>query len=137
MWIWTNINHYILFLVQRQQFWHIIFWWGLTIIKDVQDSIFACDSSLINSFMNCIIDQCYICKSPIKFSTYTLPYVMSLLTIRLAYDLFHLFLFFLLNKKVKKAKLKLNFIINLAHDYKDRSLSKHLKRKDRTKLLFN
>ena len=26
--------------------------------------------------------------------------------------------------KVKKAKLKLNFIIYLAHDYKDRSLSK-------------
>ena len=51
-------------------------------------------SSLINSFINCIIDQCYVCQSPIKFSTYTLPYVMPLLTIRLAYDLFHLFPFF-------------------------------------------
>ena len=29
MWIWANINHYVVFLVQRQQFWHIIFWWGL------------------------------------------------------------------------------------------------------------
>ena len=38
--------------------------------------------------------------------------------------------------KVKKAKLKLNFIINLTHDYKDKSLSKLSKRKDRTKLLF-
>src|SRR3989337_3923440 len=93
-------------------------------------------SSLINSFMDCIIDQCYVCKSPIKFSTYTLPYVMSLLTIRLAYDLFYLFHSFLLNMKVKKTKLKLNFIIYLAHDYKDRSLSNHSKRKDRTKLLF-
>ena len=34
--------------------------------------------------------------------------------------------------KVKKAKLKLNFIIYLAHDYKDRSLRKLSKRKDRT-----
>ena len=68
-------------------------------------------SSLINSFMNCIINQCYVFQSPIKFSTNTFPYVMSLLTIRLAYDLFHLFPFFLLNMKVKKAKLKLNFII--------------------------
>ena len=49
---------------------------------------------------------------------------MSLLTIRLAYDRFHLFAFFLLNMEVKKAKLNLNFIIYLAHDYKDRSLSK-------------
>ena len=62
---------------------------------------------------------------------------MSLLTIKLAYDIFHLFPFFLLNMKVKKTKLKLNFIIYLAHDYKDRSLSKHSKRKDRAKLLFN
>ena len=46
MWIWTNINHYVLFLVQRQQFWHIIFWWLLTITKDFQDSVFACESSL-------------------------------------------------------------------------------------------
>ena len=46
MWIWTNINHYVVFLVQRQQFWHIIFWWGLTITKDFQDSVFACESSL-------------------------------------------------------------------------------------------
>ena len=46
MWIWTNINHYVVFLVQRQQFWHIIFLWGLTITKDFQDSVFACESSL-------------------------------------------------------------------------------------------
>ena len=46
MWIWANINHYIVFLVQHQQFWHIIFWWGLTITKDFQDSVFACESSL-------------------------------------------------------------------------------------------
>ena len=44
--IWTNINHYVVFLVQRQQFWHIIFWWGLTITKDFHDSVFACESSL-------------------------------------------------------------------------------------------
>ena len=42
----TNINHYVVFLVERQQFWHIIFWWGLTIMKDFQDSVFACESSL-------------------------------------------------------------------------------------------
>ena len=46
MWTWTNINHYVFFLVQRQQFWHIIFWWGLTITKDFHDSVFACESSL-------------------------------------------------------------------------------------------
>ena len=46
MWIWTNINHYVVFLVQHQQFCHIIFWWGLTITEDFQDSVFACDSSL-------------------------------------------------------------------------------------------
>ena len=46
MWIWTNINHYVVFLVQLQQFWHIIFLWGLTITKDFQDSVFACESSL-------------------------------------------------------------------------------------------
>ena len=46
MWIWTNINQYVVFLVQRQQFWHIIFWWGLTITEDFQDGIFACESSL-------------------------------------------------------------------------------------------
>ena len=39
--------------------------------------------------------------------------------------------------KVKEAKLKLNFIIYLAHDYKDRSLSKLLKRKDRTKAFIH
>ena len=44
--IWTNINHYVVFLVQRQQFLHIIFWWGLTIRKGFQDSVFACESSL-------------------------------------------------------------------------------------------
>ena len=62
---------------------------------------------------------------------------MLSLTIRLAYDLFHLFPFFFLNMKVKKEKLKLNIIIYLAHDYKDRLLSKLSKRKDRTKLLFS
>ena len=46
MWIWTNINHYVVFLVQRQQSLHIIFWWGLTITKDFQYSVFACESSL-------------------------------------------------------------------------------------------
>ena len=46
MWIWANINHYVVFLFQRQQFWHIIFWWGLTITKDFHDSVFACESSL-------------------------------------------------------------------------------------------
>ena len=54
--------------------------------------------------MNCIIDQCYVCKSPLKISTYTLPYVMSLLTIRLAYDLFQLFPFFLLKHESKESK---------------------------------
>ena len=39
-------NHYFVFLVQRQQFWHIIFWWRLTITKDFQDSVFACESSI-------------------------------------------------------------------------------------------
>ena len=86
--------------------------------------------------MNCIIDQCYVCKSPINFSTYTLPYVMSLLTIRLAYDLFHLFPLFLLEHKSKESKTQTKLIIYLAHDYKDRSLSKLSKGKDRTKLLF-
>ena len=61
---------------------------------------------------------------------------MSSLTIRLAYDIFHLFIFFYWNIKVKEAKLKLNFIIYLAHDYKDRSLSKLSERKDQNKLLF-
>ena len=61
---------------------------------------------------------------------------MSSLTIRIAYDLFFLFPFFLLQHKVKNATLKLNFIIYLAHDYKDWSLSKLTQRKDRTKLLF-
>ena len=46
MWIWTNINHYVVFLVQLQQFWHIIFWWGITITKDFHDGVFACESSL-------------------------------------------------------------------------------------------
>ena len=87
--------------------------------------------------MNCIIDQCYVCQSPIKFSTYTLPYVVSSLTIRLGYDPFHLFPFFLLSMEVKKTKLKLNFIIYLAPDYKDITPSKHSERKDRTKLFFN
>ena len=59
MWIWTNINHYVVFLVQRQQFWHIIFWWGLTITKDFQDSVFACESSLPStnhSWIACMIN---------------------------------------------------------------------------------
>ena len=46
MWIWRNINHYIVFLVQRQQSWYIIFWWGLTITQDFHYSVFACESSL-------------------------------------------------------------------------------------------
>ena len=87
--------------------------------------------------MNCIIDQCYVCQSLIKFPTYTFPYVVSSPTIRLAYDIFHLFPFFLLEHESQESKkLKLNFIIYLAHDYKDILLSKLLKRKDRTKLLF-
>ena len=36
----------IVFLVQHQIFWHIIFWWGLTITKDFHDRVFACESSL-------------------------------------------------------------------------------------------
>ena len=32
--------------MQRQQFWHIIFWWVLTITKDFHDSVFICESSL-------------------------------------------------------------------------------------------
>ena len=54
--------------------------------------------------MSCIIDQCYVCQSTIKFSTYTSPCVMSSLTIRLAYDLFLLFPFFLLKQDSKEAK---------------------------------
>ena len=61
---------------------------------------------------------------------------MSLFTIRLAYDLFHLFPFFLLQQESKESKTQTKLIIYLAHDYKDRSLSNHSKRKDRTKLLF-
>ena len=45
-------------------------------------------------FMNCIIDQCCVCQSPTNFITYTLPFVMSLLTMRLAYDPFHTTIFF-------------------------------------------
>ena len=39
----------------------------------VQDSVFACESSLLLLifFMNCIIDQCYVCQSLVNFSTYT------------------------------------------------------------------
>ena len=54
--------------------------------------------------MSCIVDQCYVCQSTIKFSTYTFPYVVSLLTIRLAYDPFHLFPFFLLKHESKEGK---------------------------------
>ena len=54
--------------------------------------------------MNCIIDECYVCQSPIKFSTYTFPYVVSLLTIRLAYDLFHLFPSFFIEHESKENK---------------------------------
>ena len=46
MGIRKNIVHYVVFLVQRQQFWHIIFSWGLKIKKDFQDSVFACESSV-------------------------------------------------------------------------------------------
>ena len=75
--------------------WHTIFWWGLTITKDFQDSVFACESSLPLLILSWIasIDQCYVCQSPIKISTYNFPYVVSLLTIRFTYDLFHLFPF--------------------------------------------
>ena len=38
-----------------------------------------------------------------KISTYTFPYVVSLPTIILAYDLFHLFRFFLLEHESKEA----------------------------------
>ena len=65
---------------------------------------------------------------------------MSLLIIRLAYDPFHTTIFLFLQttlKQRKQSKLKLIFIIYHELDYKDRSLSKHLKQKDRTKLLFN
>ena len=72
-----------------------------------------------------------------KFATYTFPYVVLSPTIRLVYDLIDLFpLFYLQQESKERKKLKLNFIIYLAHDYKDRSLSKLSKRKDRTKLLF-
>ena len=54
--------------------------------------------------MSCIIDQCYVCQSLIKFSTYTFPYVVSSPTIRLAYDLVNLFPFFLLQHESKEAK---------------------------------
>ena len=54
--------------------------------------------------MSCIIYQCYVCQSQIKFSTYTFPYVVLLSTIRLAYDLFHLFPLFLLQHESKESK---------------------------------
>ena len=54
--------------------------------------------------MNCIIDQCYVYQLSTNFTTCTFPYVMSLLTIRLAYDLFHLFPFFLLKQESKEGK---------------------------------
>ena len=54
--------------------------------------------------MTCIIDQCYVCQSLIKFSTYTFPYVVSLLTIILPYDLFHLFPFVFIEHESKEKK---------------------------------
>ena len=63
-------------------------------------------SSHINSFMNCIIDQCYVCQSPINFTTYTFPYLMSLLNIRLSYDLYHYFILFWLKHKSKESKTR-------------------------------
>ena len=62
--------------------------------------------------MCCIIDQCYVYQSTRKFSTYTFPCVMSSLTIRLEYDLFHLFPFFLLKQESKenKTQTKLYYI---------------------------
>ena len=42
--------------------------------------------------------------STIKFSTYTFPCVMSSLTIRLVYDPFLLFRFFLLKQESKEGK---------------------------------
>ena len=74
--------------------------------------------------MNCIIDQCYVCQSPINFTTYIFLYVMPLLTIRLAYDIFHLFPLFLLEHESKETKLKLLFIIYLAHNYIERKITK-------------
>ena len=140
MWIQTDINCYVVFLVQRQLFWHKIFN-GNSQSQKMSMIVYLHVNLLFPYyfFMNCIIDQCYVCQSPINFTTYTFPYVMSLLTIRLAYDFFiYLFFFsFQCNTKVKRAKLELIFIIYLEHDYIDRSLSKHSKRKDRTKLLFN
>ena len=56
--------------------------------------------------MSCIIDQCYVCQSTINFSTYAFPCVISSLTIRLTYDLFHLFHFFLLKHERKEINKK-------------------------------
>ena len=62
--------------------------------------------------MRCIIEQCYVCQPTIKFTTYTFPCVMSSPTISLAYDLFHLFTFFLLQQESKdgKTQTKLYYI---------------------------
>ena len=54
--------------------------------------------------MNCIIDQCYVCQSLVKFPTYTFPYVVSSPTIRLAYDLFLFISFLLLQQESKEGK---------------------------------
>ena len=58
--------------------------------------------------MSCIIDQRYVRQLPTNFTTYTFSYVMSLLTIRLAYDLFHLIPFFLLKHESKESKTQTN-----------------------------
>ena len=85
------------------------------------------------------MEQCYVCQSLIKFPTYTFPYVVLFPTIGLVYNLIALFISFLFiehESKENKTQTKLYYIY-LAHDYKDRSLSKHSKRKDQIKLLFN
>ena len=73
--------------------------------------------SLINSFMSCIIDHSCVCQSTIKFSTYTFPCVMSSLTIRLAYNLFHLFPFFLLKHESKRIKTQTNLYYAVCRFY--------------------
>ena len=67
-----------------------------------------------------------------KISTYTFPYVVPSPTIGLVYDLIELFpLFYLftfsflyLQHESKESKTQTNFIIKLAHNYEDCSLSR-------------
>ena len=72
-----------------------------------------------------------------KFPTYTFPCVMSSLTIRLAYDLSHLFPFFLLKQESKEGKTQTKlYYMSRTRLQGLISLSKLSKRKDQTKLLF-